>query len=131
MWRFWKLLLGKYSVLPCWCEGGNVHDALVYDPYTVVIVENNDIPIDTDAPTLNEIFTVKTFCEFFRNRKIYESFNLQKIPANTVLCSLRNIPQHRCCVKIKNNNMVEKRKTTMKLKNRTHNALLACEDFLV
>ena len=38
-------------ILPCKREGGNIHD-----PYTAVIVENNDTPIDNDAAVLNDNF---------------------------------------------------------------------------
>ena len=37
------------QILPCLREGGNIYD--VHDPYAVDIVENNDTPIDYDAPT--------------------------------------------------------------------------------
>ena len=45
----WEAAVGQ--VLPCHRVGGNIHD-----PYTVAVVENSDMPIDNDAPVLNEKF---------------------------------------------------------------------------
>ena len=45
----WGAAVGQ--ILPCKQTGGNIHD-----PYNVVVVDNNDTPIDNDAAVLNENF---------------------------------------------------------------------------
>ena len=42
----WEAAVGQ--ILPCQQEGGNIND-----PYKVAIVENKDMPIDNDSPTLH------------------------------------------------------------------------------
>ena len=48
----WEASVGQ--ILHCQQEGGNIHDPYTID--TVTVGKNNDVPIDNDAPALNENF---------------------------------------------------------------------------
>ena len=50
----WETAVGQ--ILHCQREGGNIHG-----PYAVAVVENNDTPIDNDAPLSMKIVGVQSF----------------------------------------------------------------------
>ena len=69
----WGAAVGQ--ILPCHRVGGNIND-----PYAVTVVKNSDMPIDSDAPVLNEIFTVKTFVNCPESAKFAKVFPRKRFP---------------------------------------------------